>query len=372
MGRAFFVGTSRQSTCFRFMKTIATLAFLALIVPAAAQDQKKPERSLEDRLAEFLKRFPDADLNKDGKLTNEERIEFNRKRRGDRPDERRQQRFAPTHADVAYGEHEKQKFDLWLAESKDDAPTPLVIFIHGGGFRGGDKRVNGPPPAYINAGISYASINYRLSDVGPYPIMMHDGARCLQTIRHRAEEWNIDPEKIVCYGGSAGAGISLWLAFHDDLADPDSEDPIARQSTRILAAGTSNGQSTYDMRTFRKWFDTPNLRIHEALIPFYGLENRDDWDRPEIHAMMEDASSITHLTKDDPPVYMQYGRGDVPVDETTEAGVWVHHVRLGLKLKEAMEELGLECHVRSPDHTEQKYRTMEEFMIAKLSGEDQR
>ncbi|MFT5469729.1 MAG: acetyl esterase/lipase [Verrucomicrobiales bacterium] len=353
------------------MKTIAIFAALALISPAAAQNQ--PEKSMEERLAAFLKQFPESDGNKDGKLTNEERIAFNKTRRGAQAERERPQRVAPTHADLTYGDHEKQKFDLWLAESKDGSPTPLAIYIHGGGFRGGDKRVSGPPPKYLAAGISYASINYRLSDVGPYPIMMHDAARCLQTIRHRAEEWNLDPGKIVCYGGSAGAGISLWLAFHEDLADPDSDDPIARQSTRILAAGTSNGQSTYDMRTFRDWFAAPNLPPHEALPPFYGIEPKANWDTPEIHALMEDASAITHLTKDDPPVYMIYGRGDVPVDDKTNAGVWVHHVRLGLKLKEAMEAIGLECHVRSPDHKEQKFRALEDFVAAKLlESEDEK
>lgn len=360
------IGPNWVHTLMKTISVFAALAvFLAALAPAAAQNQ---ERSLEERLAEFLKRFPDSDLNKDGKLTNEERVEFNKKRRGGDPREQRP-RVEPTQADVSYGDHEKQKFDLWLAESKDGKPTPLAIYIHGGGFRGGDKRIAGPPQKYLPNGISFASINYRLSDVGPYPIMMHDAARCLQTIRYRAEEWNIDKERILCYGGSAGAGISLWLGFHDDLADPDSDDPIARESTRILAAGTSQGQSTYDMRTFREWFKTPNLKIHEALIPFYGLKGKqDDWDRPEIHKLMEDASSITHLTKDDVPVYMSYGRGDVPVDENTEQGVWVHHVRLGLKLQEAMQELGMECNVRSPDHKEEKYGSLENFVVAKLIG----
>jgi acetyl esterase/lipase len=111
----------------------------------------------------------------------------------------------------------------------------------------------GTADRFLKEGISFASINYRLSDVGPYPIMMEDAARCLQTIRHRAAEWNLDPKAVASYGGSAGAGISLWLAFHDDLSKPDSEDPIARESTRLVAAGTTNGQSTYDMRTFREW-----------------------------------------------------------------------------------------------------------------------
>jgi len=280
---------------------------------------------------------------------------------------------APTHADVAYGEHPKQRFDLWLAESKDGGPTPLCIHIHGGGFRQGDKRVApGVPRPYLEAGVSFASINYRLSEGGkhPYPIAMHDGARALQFIRSKAAEWNLEPRRIVCYGGSAGAGISLWLAFHDELADPESEDPVARQSTRILAAATSNGQSTYDMRTFREWFGVPELAPHPALTDFYAVEDEADWESERVRESMREASAITHLSKDDVPVYMTYRRGDVPVTAATHEGVWVHHVKLGLKLREAMEELGLECVVVSPDHERDPYGGLPAFLIAKLKGEE--
>ena len=150
---------------------------------------------------------------------------------------------APTHTDVSYGQHERNVFDIWITQSNE--PTPLVIYIHGGGFRNGNKSTINEESLrkFQEAGLSVAAIHYRLSGTGPYPIMMEDAARCLQTIRSRAEEWNLDSEKVACYGGSAGAGISLWLGFHEDLADPDSSDPIARQSTRITAAATRNGQS---------------------------------------------------------------------------------------------------------------------------------
>ena len=358
------------------------LILLVVLVPAVAhgQDQRNP--------------FDRWDLNKDGKLTSDElpenarrafermdgdgddvvtREEFallmnSRVGNAQRPERVRPSRApAPTHADVAYGEHEKQAFDLWLAESKNGKPTPLVIYIHGGGFRGGDKNASGQPvQSYIDQGISFASMNYRLSDVGPYPIMMHDAARGLQTIRSRAKEWNIDPERIACYGGSAGAGISLWLGFHEDLADPKSDDPIARQSTRIVAAGTSGGQSTYDMRTFREWFGVPNLKPHPALIAFYGVTKEEDWESDRVKKLMTDASPINHLTKDDVPVFMSYGKGDVPVDENSDPGLWVHHAKLGLQLQEAMERLGLECHVTWPDHPTKQYKDVHAFLQAKV------
>ena len=134
----------------------------------------------------------------------------------------------PTHADVSYGTHERNVFDIWITPS--DKSTPLVIYIHGGGFRKGNKNTIAKDSLkqFQEAGLSVAAIHYRLSGTGPYPIMMKDAARCLQTIRSRAKEWNLDADKVACYGGSAGAGISLWLGFHEDLADPKSDDPIAR------------------------------------------------------------------------------------------------------------------------------------------------
>lgn len=281
---------------------------------------------------------------------------------------RRARPAAPTHADFSYGDHEKQAIDIWLAKSKDGEPTPLVIYIHGGGFRGGDKKgASGQPVQdYLDQGISFASMNYRLSDVGPYPIMMQDSARGLQYIRSKAKEWNLDPDRVACYGGSAGAGISLWLGFHEDLADPKSDDPVARQSTRIVAAGTTGGQSTYDMRTFRDWFGVPNLKPHPALVTFYAVENEQDWESNRVKKLMQDASPITHLTKDDPPVFMTYGAGDVPVDENSAPGLWVHHARLGLKLKEAMHSLDLECHVTWRDNPNADYKDIHAFLREKV------
>ena len=278
-------------------------------------------------------------------------------------------RIPPTHADVAYGDHEKQAFDLWLVPEAT-APTPLVIYIHGGGFRGGDKSGvrAGQIKTFLDAGIAFASMNYRLSDAGPYPIMMHDAARGLQTIRHRAGEWNIDPERVACFGGSAGAGISLWLAFHDDLAKPDSNDPVARRSTRILAAGTRGGQSSYDMDTYRQWYGVPDLPMHNALPAFYGIESEADLDKPNVKALMKDASPMTHLSEDDRvAVYMTYSRPNVEVTKGTNQSVWVHHPLLGVKLKEAMDALGLECQVTAPGlQGDSEYGSMEAFLIAKV------
>lgn len=335
------------------------------------------EPAPKDRLAEALKRFPQSDTNKDGILTREEAVAFFRARReggGDMAKAKgakgqRRGGAEPTHADVSYGDHEKQAFDLWLVPDAAE-PTPFVVFIHGGGFRSGDKSALPPSVVekYLEAGISFVAMNYRLSDVGPYPIMMEDAARGIQTIRSRAAEWNLNPEKVACYGGSAGAGISLWLGFHEDLADPESEDPISRQSTRIVAAGTMNGQSTYDLNDFREWFGLPELVSGPALPIFYDVEDEADWESDRVKELMIDASPVNHLTKDDVPVYMFYSRPNTEVTLETSSSVWVHHVKLGLKLQEKMTELGLECLVTAPDVIPENdpYGSLEDFLITKL------
>ncbi len=346
-----------------FTKHILFFLFLASFSFQVSYAQNQV--SDEERLAASLERFPASDANKEGELTREEWRNFNNQRRAQQ-EPQQAKKPAPTHADVTYGPHERHVFDIWLTPS--DKPTPLVIYIHGGGFRNGNKNTIAEDSLkqFQDAGLSVAAIHYRLSGTGPYPIMMEDAARCLQTIRSRADEWNLDSDKVACYGGSAGAGISLWLGFHEDLANPDSSDPIARQSTRITAVATRNGQSTYDLRTYRKWFEAPELPNGEAHFPMFGVTDSSEWDSDHIQSLMEDASPITHLTNDDIPVYMTYTRDNVPVDKNTPAGTWVHHVLLGIKLQHAMKTLDLECRINSPDYPETRYGSFENFLIAKL------
>jgi acetyl esterase/lipase len=240
-----------------------------------------------------------------------------------------------------YGPHERNVLDLW--KPKSDKPTPLVIFIHGGGFRGGNKE--GVSPGLIRqcleAGIAVASINYRLTDTAPFPAPMHDGARALQYLRHKAKDFNLDPARVACTGGSAGAGISLWLAFHEDLADPKSDDPVLRQSTRISCAIGLQAQTSYDPRFIKK---VVGGRAHEhpALAPFWGVKP-DEMETDKAFKIFDECSPIHHLTKDDPPVYLSYSGRDQPNDRQPGAGI--HSEKFGEHLKTEMEKLGLSCEV---------------------------
>ena len=254
----------------------------------------------------------------------------------------------PAHSNVHYGPHERNVLDVWRARpsSDDSGGTPLVVFFHGGGFRQGNKN---SVPAWLvakclAAGISVASANYRLSQDAPFPAPMLDGARAIQYLRLHAREFGVDPARIGASGNSAGAGIALWVGFHDDLAEPASPDEVLRQSSRVACLGGDGAQTSYDPRFIRR---VVGGRAHEhpALRPFYGLADA-DLGTSRAHRLFEDASPITHATAGDPPVILFYAEPDDPLPAASRPGQGIHHPRFGSVLKDKLEPMGVECVVR--------------------------
>jgi acetyl esterase len=292
-------------------RRLPVLAFVVAAILAAPVHAQEVKESREQQLKRLIERFPDADANRDGTLTLEEAQAYRARMqagRGQQPVRRPQGTpIAPTQADVHYGPHERQVLDFYQAKS--DKPTPVIVYIHGGGFVAGDKRsINADIlQGALDAGISVAAIHYRFVDGDKiiFPAPQLDGARSVQFLRSKAADWNIDPARIGCFGGSAGAGISMWIGFHDDLAKPDSADPVERQSTRIRVIGTMGGQGTYDPLKIKQLIGG-RAHEHPSLLKVYGLKSMDQAmaPSPEIQRLYDEASAITHLTKDDPPLYM--------------------------------------------------------------------
>ena len=249
----------------------------------------------------------------------------------------------PDLAEFKYGPHERHVLDLWKAKS--DAPTPLVVYIHGGGFSAGSKeRVSeGLISRCLKSGISVMSINYRLSPEVHFPAHYMDCARAIQFARWHAKEWNVDPKRIAATGSSAGAGTSLWIGFHADLADPKNPDPVLRESTRLACIAVTAAQSTYDPRTITQWVGKP-AATHPALQRFYGLADY-ELDSPKAHSLYEAAAPINLLTAAAPPVALFYSEADEPVPADAPRGTGIHHPIFGKKLKEKMDALNIECSV---------------------------
>ena len=321
---------------------------LCLMSPFAAGQEKTSET--DPRLGRWLKRFPEADTDGDGVLTAKEAMAYREELKGKRGRSRGKQggkvrpyKIPPTHENVQYGPHERNVFDFWQAESTE--PTALVVFIHGGGFVGGDKSKASPfiVQGCRDAGVSFMSINYRFREHAPIQDILRDAARAVQFVRQNAGKYRIDPKRIACYGGSAGAGTSLWLAVHDDLADPNSEDPVLRQSSRIAVAGCLNGQATYDLTEWEEvigpfkeeWRRSPNEKVE-----FYHLKSEADLDTPEGKKILADCSMLRQISSGDAPVFMSCSQ---PNEEPKNRGHYVHHPRHALAVKEKCESAGVEC-----------------------------
>jgi acetyl esterase/lipase len=250
----------------------------------------------------------------------------------------------PTLSELAYGDHDRQVLDFWKAPS--DKPTPLVFVIHGGGWMGGSKeRLNRfvDAPALLKEGISVVAINYRYIRNAqnlkpPVKAPLHDAAHALQFVRSKAAEWNIDKTRIAAAGASAGACSSLWLLYHDDLADPESEDPIARESTRLYCAAVNNAQTTLDPKQMKEW--TPNSKYGGHA---FGMNSFDQFlaEREKILPWIAKYSPYALASADDPPVYLYY-KGAAPAIGKPQKDP-THTSNFGLKLQERCKELGLKC-----------------------------
>ncbi len=271
----------------------------------------------------------------------------------------------PTHADVSYGPHPLNAIDVWQAEG--DGPRPLLVYIHGGGWTGGDKKQDSAViQSYLTQGISYASVNYRLTGEAPLPAPVHDAARAIQFIRSKSAEWNINKNRIALTGGSAGACTSMWLLLHDDLADPNSDDPVERESTRVTAAAAISGQVSIDPPIIEQWLG-PNVLKHRMIWMAVGektmAEAMKNYDKHK--ALYVEFSPYNHLDKDDPPLLMTYGN-DMTLP-SKNAGHGIHHPVYGVKLKEKADRLGHECHLLIKGVSKSsEYDNPQQFLAAKL------
>ena len=118
------------------------------------------------------------------------------------------------------------------------ATGQAVVICPGGGYSILAYHYEGTDVArwFSSRGIAAAVLKYRLpgskSNIIPHESPLMDAQRALRLVRHHAESWNIDPEKIGIMGFSAGGHLASTLSTHFDSGDPDSPDPVERMSCR--------------------------------------------------------------------------------------------------------------------------------------------
>ena len=231
---------------------------------------------------------------------------------------------------------------------------------------GGKKRET-YHPRELAKGYHLASISYPLVNEGAkQPEMLDSTLRAVQFLRFMSEIWNIDPERIVVTGESAGGCSSLLVALHDDIAKPDSQFPVERFSSRVLGAVVAGAQTTMDpfeieAKIGEKTFENP--------MPYkpFGAETSDElkenWEHYKELVLL--CSPITHLTKDDPPLHLFYNvNREFP---TTKGSNGIHSPIFGEMMKAACEKLDIDCHLQYHEKDRPKPElTRDEFIQSLL------
>ena len=274
----------------------------------------------------------------------------------------------PTQANVPYGTHARQVLDFYQA--KPDAATPLLFFVHGGGWMVGDKANPDFLAKCLESGISVVSINYRfITDAQaekvdpPVKACLDDAARALQFVRSKAAGWRIDKDRIGGCGGSAGGFTVLWLAFHPDMADAKSADPIARESTRLRCALAFVPQTTLDPQQMQAWIPNNEYGNHA-----FGLPSMKDFlaKRDALLPWINRFSPYALASADDPPVLLFY---DNPPNLGQPYKDPPHSANWGAGLAEKLKAVGIEHEINyNNDYAYMKHPNLFSFLLAKLKA----
>lgn len=248
--------------------------------------------------------------------------------------------------DLSYGPDKRNLFDIWLPK-KTKKKSPLVIYIHAGGFVSGDKTEIRDKKEmiddYLAEGYAVASIRYRFLDTTPLQtIMREDIGGFVQYIRAHAETFNIDKKRIVSMGASAGGSASLWLATHDDIKDPDAKDPVKRESSRIIAFAHINSQAGYDFIDWFKYFGQKETEkfLKAQVWSRYHLKELSDLYTEEGERIRQDLDSVNNMDENDAPMYL-FNSLDYVANEKMDYNYFLHGPHHAHVLKSRAEETGL-------------------------------
>jgi acetyl esterase/lipase len=223
------------------------------------------------------------------------------------------------------------ELDLYLP-AQSDTPAPVVVFLHGGGWRLGSRSTAGPayrgasPSPFervAQAGIAVASVDYRLSGEARFPAQLHDAKAAVRWLRARAGEVGVDPDRIAAWGESAGGHLAELLGLvSDEALEGDVGIP-----------GTSSG-----VAAVVAWYAPSDVA---AVATDTGIDPRDATTREaqllgapavDVPELAAQASPVTHVSPDAPPFLLLHGAADrfVPCvqserlyDALVEAGVEV-------------------------------------------------
>jgi len=196
------------------------------------------------------------------------------------------------------------KMDIYYPEEIHADPLPVTVYIHGGGWTGGDKAQGEgmvDARALLARGYVVVSINYRLAPMYRFPAQIEDVKCAIRYLRANAERYHIDPERIGVFGSSAGGHLAALLGVADETAGFDKGEYLD-QSSRVRAVVDMFGPTNLTLLTS----DPDHRRLIQQV--FGSVE------------ILKLASPVAHVSKEDPPFLILHGDKDpiVPLNQSTQ------------------------------------------------------
>ncbi len=222
-------------------------------------------------------------------------------------------------SDVQYctGAGKPLLMDVFVPRHRGTAPTPAVLWIHGGGWERGDKNGNSGAQLLGSEGFVTASLFYRLSGDSPFPADIEDCKCAIRFLRANASKYGIDPDRIGVAGASAGGHLAELVATADRSAGLEGDGGWNGVSSKVQAAAAYYGASDFMVGATQFQHHTGQVIVKL----FRGTEK----EKPELYRK---ASPIYYVSKDAPPLLLVHGKDDdlVPFDQSVRMAEAYHRV----------------------------------------------
>ena len=215
--------------------------------------------------------------------------------------------------DIAYieGGDEAQKLDIYVPETPSDKPLPLIVHIHGGGWRGGSK-FSCPVAGMALKGYAVASVEYRFSQKAVFPAQIQDCQAAIRWLRAHANQYNFDTDHLGAVGGSAGGHLSALVGTSGGKKAFSTIGGHLDQSDRVQAVIDIYGPTDFST-VVQHAAEDKNVKnifaFNTPSDPYSSLIGTKLDDKSKADAV----SPVHYVSKDSPPFLILHGTHDALV-----------------------------------------------------------
>ena len=237
-----------------------------------------------------------------------------------------------TESDLKYGSApgRGQLLDLYLPEAAS-APLPLIVWIHGGAWKEGDKR-GCPAVAMVPRGYAVASLNYRLTNEAVFPAQIQDCKGAIRWLRAHAKQYHLDADHIGVWGASAGGHLVALLGTSGDAKELEGDvGGNLDQSSRVQCVIDWFGPTDLSVFTDQSEHAAPLATGKHDYSPITALFGGPISAHPDLVRL---ANPLTFIKRENPPFLIMHGDKD-PIVPLAQSEI----------LADALKRAGVETHL---------------------------